>query len=97
MKRGLLSVGLICSLTVCCRSQSQPFQEADSFGSEQFIPQQESRRQMSLDDAVRRVQRETGGRILSAELLPGADGIAYRIKVLLPSGRVRVIFVDSKQ
>lgn len=47
---------------------------------------------MSLDDAVRQVQRETGGRVLSAD---PADG-GYRIKVLLPSGHVRIIFVDAQ-
>lgn len=47
---------------------------------------------LSLDDAVRQVQAETGGRILSADSVDGS----YRIKVLLPSGHVRVIVVDAR-
>jgi uncharacterized membrane protein YkoI len=47
---------------------------------------------ISLDEAVTRVRRETGGRVLSAE---GRDG-RYRIKVLLPNGAVRVVNVDAR-
>lgn len=47
---------------------------------------------LSLDDAVRQVQNETGGRVLSADPVDGG----YRIKVLLPSGHVRVIVVDAR-
>lgn len=49
----------------------------------------ESRGGISLDEAVSRVQRATGGRVLSAESRGG-----YRIKVLLPGGRVRIYQVD---
>ncbi|GIX32297.1 MAG: hypothetical protein KatS3mg125_0253 [Lysobacterales bacterium] len=45
----------------------------------------------SLDESVRRVERETGGRILSAETLRAGDREIHRIKVLTPDGRVRVI------
>lgn len=47
---------------------------------------------ISLDEAVTRVRRDTGGRVLSAEARDGR----YRIKVLLPNGAVRVINVDSR-
>jgi uncharacterized membrane protein YkoI len=47
---------------------------------------------ISLDEAVTRVRRDTGGRVLSAEARDGH----YRIKVLLPNGAVRVINVDSR-
>lgn len=47
---------------------------------------------LSLGDAVQQVQSETGGRILSADSVDGS----YRIKVLLPSGHVRVIVVDAQ-
>ncbi len=45
----------------------------------------------SLDEAVRRVERETGGRILSAETIRAGEREIHRIKVLTPDGRVRVI------
>jgi uncharacterized membrane protein YkoI len=47
---------------------------------------------ISLDEAVTRVRRETGGRVLSAE----ARNSRYRIKVLLPNGAVRVVNVDAR-
>jgi hypothetical protein len=97
MKRVSLVLGLGCLLMISFPSSAQPFPGPDGFGS-QFIPNRpESRPGLSLDEAVRRVQRETGGRILSAESVQGAAAVAYRIKVLLPSGRVRVIVVDSGQ
>ncbi|MDW8478879.1 MAG: hypothetical protein RML12_02165 [Xanthomonadales bacterium] len=45
----------------------------------------------SLDESVRRIERETGGRILSAETLRAGDREIHRIKVLTPDGRLRVI------
>jgi uncharacterized membrane protein YkoI len=47
---------------------------------------------ISLDEAVTRVRRDTGGRVLSAEPRDGR----YRIKVLLPNGAVRVVNVDAR-
>ncbi|HRQ64436.1 MAG TPA: hypothetical protein PKZ76_06180, partial [Xanthomonadaceae bacterium] len=45
----------------------------------------------SLNDTVRRIERETGGRILSAETVVSGNREVYRIKVLTPDGRVRVV------
>lgn len=54
---------------------------------------EEARRDgVSLDEAVTRVRRETGGRVLSAEPRDGR----YRIKVLMPNGAVRVVNVDAR-
>jgi uncharacterized membrane protein YkoI len=47
---------------------------------------------LSLDEAVSRVRRHTGGRVLSAEARDGR----YRVKVLLPDGAVRVYYVDPR-
>lgn len=58
------------------------------------VRQREPARQegISLDEAVSRVRRETGGRVLSAE----ARGGHYRIKVLLPNGAVHVVNIDAR-
>jgi hypothetical protein len=48
-----------------------------------------------LSQAVRQVQQETGGRVLSAEQLEQGGRVVYRIKVLTPSGQVRVITKDA--
>lgn len=47
--------------------------------------------QHSLAEAVRRVERQTGGQILSAERVPFDGRGMNRIKVLDATGRVRVI------
>jgi uncharacterized membrane protein YkoI len=59
--------------------------------------QETSRRDgISLDEAVARVRRETGGRVLSAEARDRRGDTTYRIKVLLPDGAVRVYNVDAR-
>jgi len=76
-----------------------------SVGSPNFLPGTSlrvagypgSQQGISLDEAVRRVQRETGGRILAADVVPGEGGVTYRIKVLLPSGRVKVVYVEARR
>jgi uncharacterized membrane protein YkoI len=54
-----------------------------------------AQRAISVRDAVERVQRETGGRILSAETVQIGRQRIYRVKVLTPDGRVRVISVPA--
>jgi hypothetical protein len=50
----------------------------------------------SLAESVRRVERATGGQILSAERVPFDGRDMNRIKVLDQTGRVRVITEDSQ-
>ena len=65
--------------------------------SDRTSRQETSRRDgISLDEAVARVRRETGGRVLSAEARDRRGDTTYRIKVLLPNGAVRVYNVDSR-
>ena len=45
----------------------------------------------SLDQAVSQVRRDTGGRILSARTVSENGRQIHRIKVLMPSGRVKII------
>lgn len=51
---------------------------------------------ISLDEAVARVRRDTGGRVLAAEAREDRGRTVYRIKVLLPNGSVRVVNVDAQ-
>lgn len=51
---------------------------------------------LSLDEAVTRVRRDTGGRVLAAEAREQRGRATYRIKVLLPNGSVRVVDVDAQ-
>lgn len=47
---------------------------------------------LTLEQAVDRVQRTTGGRVLDAR---DAGGV-YRVKVLTPRGEVLVVLVDPR-
>jgi len=51
---------------------------------------------VSLNEAVQQVQRETGGRVLSADTVNHGGQAMHRIKVLLPSGQVRVVTVGAQ-
>jgi uncharacterized membrane protein YkoI len=51
---------------------------------------------MSLNQAVQQVQRETGGRVLSADTVSQGGHTVHRIKVLTPSGQVRIVTVDAQ-
>lgn len=51
---------------------------------------------ISLNQAVRQVQRETGGRVLSADTQRQGGRTVHRIKVLTPSGHVRVYNIDAQ-
>ncbi len=51
----------------------------------------------SLTDSVRRVERQTGGEVLSAEPMQRDGRQVNRVKVLTNDGRVRVMQVDPRQ
>lgn len=53
--------------------------------------EQPEHRNLTMDQAVRNVQDQYGGRVLSAQ--PEANG--YRIRVLDRKGVVRTVFVDA--
>ncbi len=50
---------------------------------------------LTLEQAAAKVRRQTGGRILSAKESHRGGRKIYRIKVLLPSGNVRVVTVNA--
>jgi hypothetical protein len=57
-----------------------------------YAPRSTLDARVSLEQAVRSVQRATGGRVLDAREVPGG----YRIKVLTRRGEVRVVHVDAQ-
>lgn len=65
-----------------------------------FAPLQVARRGgeagISMDQAVQQVRSETGGRVLSADSVNQGGRQVYRIKVLTPSGHVRVYMIDAQ-
>jgi len=48
-----------------------------------------------LRDAIKKVERETGAKVLSAETKHAAKETVYRIKVLTRDGQVKVIEVPA--
>lgn len=61
------------------------------------VPDAQARdRSGSLQEAIDEVQREPGGRVLAADIVRAGPRELYRIKVLTPDGRVRVITKQSR-
>lgn len=54
-----------------------------------------ARQGVSLEQAVRQVKRQTGGRILTAETVVENGRRVHRIKVLLPNGHVKVRYIEA--
>lgn len=50
----------------------------------------------ALSDGVRQVERETRGQVLRADPVQRGDREGYRVKVLTPEGRVRVMHDDRR-
>jgi uncharacterized membrane protein YkoI len=61
-------------------------------GHDSYAPRSTAERRITLEQAVDRVQRATGGRVLDAR--EAGDG--YRVKVLTRRGEVRVVYVDAR-
>jgi hypothetical protein len=51
---------------------------------------------VTLQDAIAKVERETHGKVLSAETKHNGGSTVYRIKVLTRDGQVRVIEVPAE-
>nr|WP_242528856.1 PepSY domain-containing protein [Ramlibacter ginsenosidimutans] len=47
------------------------------------------------DEAAAVAQRETGGRVLAVERSDAGGRAVWRVKVVTPSGEVRVVLVDA--
>ena len=83
---------MLLALAVAALGLAQFPAEARRPGSGDFSVQQVADGRISLEQAVARVQRTTGGRVLDAR----TDGGAHRIKVLTREGEVRIVRVDAR-
>ena len=54
-------------------------------------------REISAQEAVSQVQRDTNGKVLSVQTLDMGKRKVYRIKVLTREGQVRVVEVPAEQ
>jgi hypothetical protein len=76
------------------RGQDRGGQGQDRGGQDRGHERSSDRRELS--DSVRRVERRTGGQVLSAERVPYDGRDVNRVKVVDSSGRVR-IYMDDPQ
>jgi hypothetical protein len=51
---------------------------------------------ISLNTAVKQVKQQTGGRVLTAETVTRKGHKVHRIKVLLPDGTVKVMYINTE-
>jgi len=54
-------------------------------------------RELSVQEAVAQVQRDTSGKVLSVQTLTIGKRKVYRIKVLTHDGQVRVVQIQAEQ
>jgi hypothetical protein len=66
------------------------------FGMALAASAQSGEPEVTMDQAVIKVQQETGGKVLSAEPHHVGRRVEYRIKVLTPQGHVRVMAIPSE-
>lgn len=50
---------------------------------------------VTMKDAIEQVERETAGKVLSASSIQTRGTVIYRIKVLMPDGRVRIFQIPA--
>lgn len=87
-------LALLCALILPAVAAAEPWQPpAHRHLSESGRP---SQARITMGDAMNRVQRTFGGRIIQAQpaSVNGREG--YRIKVLTARGEVRVVYVDGE-
>ena len=81
----VMGMAVVCSVT----AQEMRSESARAANDGQMASARAQVQDRSLSDAVRRVQRETGGRILGAERVPYDGRDINRVKFMDDRGRVR--------
>lgn len=90
-----LKLALVTAMTVLTAAPSAPLADRGRERWRDVMPHEyaqgnSANRRIGMDEAIAKVQRRTGGRVLDAR--ETSDG--YRLKVLTRNGEVRVVFVD---
>ena len=84
-------------LPVVVVAQGRPPQEAGKRlppRAPAFAPPASQPAGRGMPDAVRRVERETGGQVLNVESMRFQGREIHRVKVLEPGGRIRIVVDD---
>ncbi|MDX1695662.1 MAG: PepSY domain-containing protein [Ketobacteraceae bacterium] len=51
---------------------------------------------VSIETAIQKAKGKYGGKVLSAKEIRSKGPLVYKIKLLLPNGRVKTVFVDGE-
>ena len=105
LSRSLFSISLLAALSVSANVASAQSGRGGQRERPQEAPQRQEepraapreQRSSSLSDAVRRVQRETGGQVLGAERVQFDGRDINRVKVMDDRGRVRYMDDDPQR
>jgi uncharacterized membrane protein YkoI len=96
-----LSLALLLSL-LACTATAQPWSnggwrsaQSGTVTINDLMGDQDPRLDISLDDAVAQVRRETGGRVLSAKTIREKGIFVHRIKVLTPQKQVQIHEIEA--
>ena len=91
---GLLCIfGALLAMPALAQAPRGGVQAGAAAGQAQLLSRTE---EISLDEAVRRVREQSGGRVLRAETRRENGRTVHRIRVLSPDGRVRTWTVDAE-
>lgn len=66
-------------------------------GSQAWASPLDDDRREQMPESVRRIESETGGRVLQVRPMQRGNREIYRMKVLTPEGRIRVVQDDPRQ
>jgi len=94
MGRRLIIRGWL-ALLAACPVAAIAFDYRDFTNQFAHPPSHSERNGISLDEAVSRVRRQSGGKILSAETVHVDGRRVHRIKVLTTNGRVTLVDIDA--
>lgn len=90
-----LRTGALVFASVCCVGLAAPQGIARAAATRHALLLTQAAPAISADQAAAMVRQSSGGRILGVRRVDTASGPAYRVKVLLDGGRVRVFVVDA--
>lgn len=83
-------------ILLACMVPSSHAQNFDTEGAKEkwIVADSGKQARVSLDEAADRVQKNTGGRVLSAQAVREEGRDLYRIKILTRQGEVRIVYVN---
>lgn len=84
-------------MLLACAAPASHAQSFDTEGAQdKWIVTDAGKQQarVSLDEAADRVQKSTGGRVLSAQAVREEGRDVYRIKILTRQGEVRIVYMN---